>query len=264
MNSVHHREWPQPDTSDDDDRPNTRTFGRHRKHSESEDSYKPNKRGKKIVHNTRNRGKQNKHYRDPQENSDDSERNEISKRTRAKTQTNNFSESDDEPLVNCINTSVTSSDSDEKQNYSLRSNISLDETSQSSSRPSRGQKKTYAESNTDDDDDDDENEEGEEEDEDEEEAQLPQRSARAKRFNYRKLLEYSDESEEDHHLRSRRGKRPHYNEDSEDSNGNPTYTRSKRSRQQAEDSESETNVISISSRGRIRKLTARAKAFLRD
>lgn len=239
--------WGRADSSDDEDEEldSRSRLGRQRKHSESEDSYKPSNRGKRIVHNTRNRGKSKKNYCDPQENSDDSELNGIPKRTRAKTTQNNFSESDDEPLVNCVNTA--SSDSEDKQNYSLRSNISQDETSQSSSRPSRSKKKTYAET-----------------DSENEEAQLPQRSARAKRFNYRKMLEHSDDSEEDHHLRSRRGKRPHYNEDSEDSNGNPT-TRNKRARHVDDnDSESDTNVISISSRGRIRKLTARAKAFLRD
>lgn len=66
----------------------------------SDASNKPNHRGKKIV--TRNRGKQTKHYCGYSD--DDSD---ISKRTRAKTGTltppDDESDSDNEPLVNCVN-----------------------------------------------------------------------------------------------------------------------------------------------------------------
>lgn len=77
------------------------------------------------------------------------------------------------------------------------------------------------------------------------------------------MLEFSEDSDEENiNPRTRRGKRPHYNEDSDDETGR---RRNKR-RHVTEDSNSNdaTNIISISSRGRIRKLTPRAKAFLRD
>lgn len=71
--------------------------------------------------------------------------------------------------------------------------------------------------------------------------------------------------EETSNTRTRRGKRPHYNEDSEESNG--MHTRRKRRNvtvNNESDSNEADNSISISSRGRIRKLTAKVKAYLRE
>lgn len=237
------------ESSDEEDVGTLRWQGK--KESDSEDSYKPNSRGKKILRNTRNKGKPKKSY------CGESDESEVSKRTRAKTNqlTDDYDDSDNEPLVNCRVSQEWNEHSEAETTppRALRSShISQDETSQSSSRPSRSQtKKNYEET---------------EEDTDEE-TQLPQRSARAKRLNYRTMLEVSESEDESQeaNLRTRRGKRPHYNEDSDNSGSNQTHTRNKR-RHVNEDSDSNdtSNVISISSRGRIRKLTPRAKAFLRD
>lgn len=261
-------------SSDENDNSDKKVrFGvRGRKHSDSEDSYKPNNRGKKIVRQTRSKGKQKKTYL---ENSDESE---VGTRTRGKTNMNNnvsddYSESDDEPLVNCINTSTTrnwneGSDGSEEETP-LRNNsrtsrsiqTSHDESSQSGSvRRTRGKRQNYEETDVEEDD-----------SEIEEEEQLPQRAARLKRLNYRAMLQGdsgdSDDEDEDERagLRTRRGKRPHYNEESdEESNG--THRRHKRRHVNTGDSDSNEDEagISISSRGRVRKLTARAKAYLRE
>lgn len=271
------------------------------KNMESEDSYRPNNRGKKIV--TRNKGKQKKMF------CGESDLSDISKRTRAKTNiadpSDSDSDSDNEPLVNCVtnlnNTNESNLHNDEsdeveesdegqirtrlrsshdetsqcsssrptrktKKKYSInwtltptantessdeqistRLRSSHDETSQcSSSRPTRKSQQHYTSSET------------------ENNHQQPQRTARAKRFNYRKMLEFSEDSDEENiNPRTRKGKRPHYNEESEEES---IGVRRNKRRHVNDDSDSNdnTNVISISSRGRIRKLTPRAKAFLRD
>lgn len=302
---------------------------------DSEESYRPNSRGnykhssplitatsnhiilmtysftgKRIV--KRNKGKRRRRKKKKKIYCGESDLSDISKRTRAKTniiqQSESDSDSDNEPLVNCVNNrnatsnvnneDSKSSDSSEESSseeevlpqISSRLRSSHDETSQSSSRPTRQTKRpSYRNSwqeNVNE-----SSEEVSEEEESEEEAtpqlrssvehpsstrsrqkrnqtssesensHLPQRSARAKRFNYRKMLEFSDESGEENNTRTRRGKRPHYNEDSD----SETNGRRRNKRRNVNESDNETpNVISISSRGRIRKLTARAKAFLRD
>lgn len=217
---------------------------------DSEDSYKPNRRGKKIV--TRNKGKQKKHYRVYSEEEGDSD---ISKRTRAKTaafnQLDDDSDSDNEPLVNCVNNwHGHHSESEDHISHRLRS--SHDETSQgSSSRPAQRTRKIFQETD--------------EDEEESEEVQLPQRQARVKRFNYRTMLEFSEDSDEENiNPRTRKGKRPHYNEDTEDENNSRRRPKRRHVNEDSDSNNDTTNIISISSRGRIRKLTPRAKAFLRD
>lgn len=172
-------------------------FRSHRKNSDSEESYRPNSRGKKIVRQTRNKGKKKKSFSGEMDRSDESD---ISKRTRAKTNlshrlSDDYDDSDDEPLVNCRTEAATSwnenTDVSEEETVlrnssrSLRSSHpSLDESSQGSSTRKRRAvtRKNY--------------EETEEESEDEG-AQLPQRSARAKRLNYRAMLALSGDSEDE-------------------------------------------------------------------
>lgn len=68
----------------------------------------------------------------------------------------------------------------------------------------------------------------------------------------------------------RTGKRPHYNEESDESNTMPVRNRRKIKRryyaEESDESPEPENVprISISSRGRVRKMTERARAFLLD
>lgn len=257
----------------------------------------------------------------------ESDLNDISKRTRAKTniihqsQSDNSDsdDSDNEPLVNCVSQNWTSSvknnsesdsdnssnDSDEHNSEPLishRLRSSHDENSQSSSRPIRQINKRNLSSRS-------WQHNISSEDEqpshsrtksattpnplrsirkkrpqtssESENQNLAPRSSRAKQINYRKMLEFSDDSNaEETSPRStlRRGKRPiHYNEDSDNDNNsesnNGRHMRKRRhvSHNENDDSDNDrsnqtstSNVISISSRGRIRKLTARAKAFLRD
>ncbi|GLV31866.1 BRWD3 [Carabus blaptoides fortunei] len=282
--------------------------------SDSEDSYRPNSRGKKIVRNTRSRVTQKKTYCSDSESDNDEEENEIRTRTRAKSNGEEEYDSDDEPLINCRSATVesdgpswncASSASEVGLRHvqvkttskftsparSLRSShVSQDESSQgSAARPIRSTKKNYEESDgseeEDEEEDDavvDEDEDDavvDEEEDDDEEEELPQRSARAKRTNYRAMMDLSEsdggggggrdgsgrDGEPSSSVRTRRGKRPRYNEDSEDS-AVAANTRGTKRRAVNDDSDNSTNepAISISSRGRVRRLTARARALLRE
>lgn len=269
--------------------------------NDSGDSYKPNSRGKKIVKKIQ--------VKRPKNFCSESDLNDISKRTRAKTNITNpsdsESDSDNEPLVNCVNSwtnnlssNANADDSDDSSSEEVvnpRLRSSHDETSQcSSSRPTRQVKRNYSNNSFPQ-----ENRDESEESSDEqvpsrlrashdeasqcsssrqtrksrksytssesENAHLPQRSARVKRFNYRKMLEFSEDSDEENiNPRTRKGKRPHYNEDSNEDENNASRRNKRRHVNDDSDSNDTTNIISISSRGRIRKLTPRAKAFLRD
>ncbi|EGI63952.1 PH-interacting protein [Acromyrmex echinatior] len=136
------------------------------------------------------------------------------------------------------------------------------------------------------DDNDEEQEEPEEEEEEEEEEEQPQlqrktnsqdsedsdysdkkyRSSRSSRRKPRSSMESEDTRQ--HYGSSRRSsarKRPYYNEDSDDSTMMPVRNRRKiKRRSYAEDSDESMPEpgISISSRGRIRKMTPRARAYL--
>lgn len=289
--------------------PNSRN--KRKPNSDSEDSYRPNSRGKKIVRNTRSRGKQKKtknNYCSDSEsdNEVEEEENEIRTRTTSRAKPNGEDEydSDDEPLINCRSAAVESDGpswncaSSASGEVALRhvqvktskftsparslrsSHVSQDESSQgSSARPTRSTKKNYEESDGSDDEEQDEEEDAvvDEEEEDDEEVELPQRSARAKRMNYRSMLVLTesegegggggrDGGEPSSSVRTRRGKRPRYNEDSEDS-AVAANTRGTKRRAVNDDSDNSTAnepAISISSRGRVRRLTARARALLRE
>ncbi|XP_012278096.1 PH-interacting protein isoform X2 [Orussus abietinus] len=84
--------------------------------------------------------------------------------------------------------------------------------------------------------------------------------------NYRKTRVSRDSDSQDVAQHTRRsGKRPRYNEESDDSNAAPPRNRrSIKRRYYAEESDESLPEpgISISSRGRVRKMTARARAFL--
>lgn len=298
--------------------PNSRN--KRKPNSDSEDSYRPNSRGKKIVRNTRSRGKQKKSKKNNYcsdsesdnevEDQEEEQENEIRTRTSRAKPNNGGDEydSDDEPLINCRSATAVESDgpswncaSSASGEVALRhvqvktskfasparslrsSHVSQDESSQgSSARPTRSTKKNYEETDGSDveeqDDEEEEEEEAvvDEEEEDDEEVELPQRSARAKRMNYRAMLVLSEsdgeegggggDDEPSSSVRTRRGKRPRYNEDSEDS-AVAANTRGTKRRAVNDDSDNSTTnepAISISSRGRVRRLTARARALLRE
>lgn len=87
------------------------------------------------------------------------------------------------------------------------------------------------------------------------------------RSQTRSQMSQDSDSQDGTQSSRRRGKRPHYNEDSEDSNGDPVRNRrSVKRRYYAEESDESVpenrNGITISSRGRVRKMTARARAYL--
>lgn len=284
--------------------------GAKRKPSESEESYRPGNRGtKKVVRNTRNKGRKTRNYctdddeedgggngdeyNSEEDNSDNVSfnRNGVRELRTPKTvvspskRTTILSDydSDDEPLINTVSSAASASKSIGQRggvesgcsssarsrnspNMNYTRNIttsSQDESTHDSAAPANNRAKLSARLFT-------LNASDDEEDE------LPQRSVRAKRLNYRSMLQISGSDDDEYNPsqaeRSTRRtvKRPRYNESSdEDFDAPGSNTRPRRSAPRVSinddsDSNAEPPPISISSRGRVRKLTARARALLRD
>lgn len=254
--------------------------------TDSGDDYTVNGRGKQV---RKNRGKNIKNGKSKVKSNvivdDDDDDDEYIAKNKANDNEKNKANNEEQQFVE---PDSTEEESEEEKfiRRDTRSRKLVIENKENQKYTANNGKNENSESESEEDDDEEEQdeEEEEEEEEDEEEKQLQHeannqdsedsdysykvqfRSSRSTRRKQRSSIDSEDTRQQYGSSRRSCRKRPHYKEESDDSNGVPVRNRRKIKRRSYAEESDEDSIqepgISISSRGRIRKMTPRARAYL--